>query len=66
MPEQNTANNRKKYPVKIILIGVSKGVMHLINFLHGKGLVSAGDWLEVKRNNKTGEVTMTITIDFML
>lgn len=66
MNKKATANNRKKYPIQIILVGVPKVVMHVIHTFQRLDWAKAGDWLKVKRNNATGEVTMTITIDFML
>jgi len=66
MNEKETGNNGKKYPLKIILVGLPKVVMHVINILHRMDWAIAGDWLEVKRDKVTGDLTMTITIDFKL
>ena len=66
MPKTQTAKNREKHPVQIILVGVPKAVIHLINLLHLLKFAKAGDWIEVNRNRATNQVTMTITLDFML
>jgi len=66
MPKTKTCTNRKKHPVKIIIVGVPKAVMHVIYLLHGLGFANAGDWLEVTRTKDNQELTMTITLDFML
>jgi len=66
MANNQTQKNREKYSIQIILVGLPKVVMHVINFFHGMHLAKAGDWLEVQRNKATGKVTMTITLHFML
>ena len=65
MPNPQTSTNREKHPVKIIIIGVHKAVMHAINLLHQLKFANAGDWIEVKRTPGE-ELMMTITINFML
>jgi len=66
MPKTKTCTNRKKHPVQIIIVGVPKAVMYVIYLLHGLGFAKAGDWLEVKRTKDDRELTMTITLHFML
>ena len=66
MSNPQTSTNRKKHPVKIIIIGVPKAVIHAINLLHLLKFANAGDWIEVKRTRVPEELMMTITIDFML
>jgi len=65
MPNTQTCN-REKHSVKIILVGVPKAVIHVINVLHLLKFAKAGDWLEVKRTRFGEELTMVITLHFML
>jgi len=60
------ANNREKHSIQIIIVGVPKVVRHVIYALHCLSFAKAGDWIEVKRNKATDELTMTITLNFML
>lgn len=66
MAKTKTANNREKHSVQIIVVGVPKVVRHVIYTLHLLGFAKAGDWLQVKHNKTTDELTMTITLNFML
>ena len=66
MIDRKTAKTREKHSVQIILVGVHKAVIHLINLLHLANIAKAGNWLEVNRNRATNQVSVTITLDFML
>jgi len=66
MPETKPSNNREKHSVKIIIVGVPQAVINVIYLLHGLGFAKASDWLEVKQTKDPEELTMVITLDFML
>ena len=66
MPKTKTVKTGEKHPVQIILVGVPNAVIHLINLLHLVNIAKAGDWLEVNRNRAINQMTVTITINFML
>ncbi|MBC6452956.1 MAG: hypothetical protein GDA43_06855 [Hormoscilla sp. SP5CHS1] len=47
MPKTKTAKTREKHSVQIIMVGVAKAVIHLINLLHLADIAKVGDWIEV-------------------
>ena len=66
MPKTKGSNNREKHSVQIIITGLPKAITHVIYLLHGLKFAKAGDWLEVKQTKAPEQLTMTITLDFML
>ncbi|MBC6475987.1 MAG: hypothetical protein GDA48_26860 [Hormoscilla sp. GM102CHS1] len=59
MPKTKTAKTREKHSVQIIMVGVAKAVIHLINLLHLADIAKVGDWIEVNWNRATNKLTMT-------
>ncbi|MBC6421144.1 MAG: hypothetical protein GDA38_05970 [Hormoscilla sp. SP12CHS1] len=47
MPKTKTAKTREKHSVQIIMVGVAKAVIHLINLLYLADIAKVGDWIEV-------------------
>ena len=66
MPNKKASTNGEKHQVTIIMVGVTRAVMRMINLLHFVGLAKPGDWVEVNHTNDREEVTVTIVINFVL
>jgi len=64
--KKRTQPTKTPYSVQIILVGLPKGVSQAIGKLHLLKFVKGGKWLKVKQDKKSGELTMTATITFML
>jgi len=64
--KKTTQPTKTPYFVKVILVGLPKGIAEAIRQLHIAKFVKAGNWITAKQDKHSGKVTVTVTITFML